>query len=181
MLAWLATPPNTLKTFVATRVAQVQSLTNIDSWKHVKTADNPADLITRGSLPKELINNVFWFHGPDWLQTNQNDWSASTNQINIDKIPEQRTYVHTSVVADSNWIYKYSNFVKLQRVTAYCLRFIEYSRTKDKRVKGELTTSEIQSATTCILKIVQKSAFDSELKELKVGREVNNKSKLKNT
>ena len=46
-LAWLRSPPSRWKTFVANRVAEVQLLTNPDSWRYISSKDNPADLITR--------------------------------------------------------------------------------------------------------------------------------------
>ncbi|GFW87393.1 integrase catalytic domain-containing protein [Trichonephila clavipes] len=46
-LAWLNTPANRLKTFVANRVAKVQELTEGFQWNHVPSVLNPADLVSR--------------------------------------------------------------------------------------------------------------------------------------
>ncbi|XP_076384470.1 uncharacterized protein LOC143263257 [Megalopta genalis] len=51
-LAWLRSSPNKWKTFVANRVSQIQGLTSSDSWRHVASEDNPADLISRGTKPE---------------------------------------------------------------------------------------------------------------------------------
>ncbi|KAK9752867.1 Pao retrotransposon peptidase [Popillia japonica] len=48
VLAWIQTPPNLLKTFVANRIAQIQDLTNGSSWRHVPTSSNAADPLSRG-------------------------------------------------------------------------------------------------------------------------------------
>ncbi|GFW27169.1 integrase catalytic domain-containing protein [Trichonephila clavipes] len=47
-LAWLNTPANRLKTFVANLVAKVQELTEGFQWNHVPSVLNPADLVSRG-------------------------------------------------------------------------------------------------------------------------------------
>ncbi|XP_076660830.1 uncharacterized protein LOC143364282, partial [Halictus rubicundus] len=60
VLHWLAKSPSTLKTFVANRVAEIQGKTRIKNWRHVRTSDNPADLLSRGITAKELIDNSFW-------------------------------------------------------------------------------------------------------------------------
>lgn len=54
-LHWINTAPHLLKTFVANRVSDIQSKTNISSWRHVPTNDNPADMLSRGQLPDEFV------------------------------------------------------------------------------------------------------------------------------
>ncbi|GFV75187.1 integrase catalytic domain-containing protein [Trichonephila clavipes] len=55
-LAWLNTPANRLKTFVANRVAKVQELTEGFQWNHVPSVLNPADLVSRGLRPSKFKN-----------------------------------------------------------------------------------------------------------------------------
>ena len=51
VLSWLATSASKWKTFVANRVSQIQELTAGCEWRHVASASNPADLISRGTNP----------------------------------------------------------------------------------------------------------------------------------
>ncbi|GFW88932.1 integrase catalytic domain-containing protein [Trichonephila clavipes] len=67
-LAWLNTPANRLKTFVANRVAKVQELTERFQWNHVPSVLNPADLASRGLRPCDLPNLRLWWHGPQFLE-----------------------------------------------------------------------------------------------------------------
>ncbi|GFY30673.1 integrase catalytic domain-containing protein [Trichonephila clavipes] len=67
-LAWLNTPANCLKTFVANRVAKVQELTEGFQWNHVPSVLNPADLVSRGLRPCDLPNLRLWWHGPQFLE-----------------------------------------------------------------------------------------------------------------
>ena len=50
VLAWDASPDR-WKTFVANRVAEIQSLSRGD-WNHVPSEENPADILSRGILPE---------------------------------------------------------------------------------------------------------------------------------
>ncbi|XP_055840363.1 uncharacterized protein LOC129907896 [Episyrphus balteatus] len=66
-LHWINKLPYNLKTFVANRVASIQTNTEVKRWRHVRTQDNPADLLSRGIKPSALVNNNLWLHGPEWL------------------------------------------------------------------------------------------------------------------
>lgn len=56
VLSWISTHPSRLKIFVANRVVQITELTNIDNWYHVKSEDNPADVISRGINSQDLAS-----------------------------------------------------------------------------------------------------------------------------
>lgn len=61
VLHWLKTSPHLLKTYVATRVAEIQEFTGVNEWRHVRSEDNPADAISRGQLPHVFLQNQTWF------------------------------------------------------------------------------------------------------------------------
>jgi len=56
-LAWIAGEPVEWKTFVANRVAKIQRSSNKDCWHHVRSKDNPADIISRGINPEHLAKS----------------------------------------------------------------------------------------------------------------------------
>ncbi|XP_055633801.1 uncharacterized protein LOC129774128 [Toxorhynchites rutilus septentrionalis] len=59
-LAWIYGGASRWKTFVANRVAEITTLLPAINWQHVDTNNNPADLISRGALPAQIINNSLW-------------------------------------------------------------------------------------------------------------------------
>lgn len=73
---WINSEPHTLKTYVANRVVSIQENTDVARWRHIRGEDNPADLLTRGITPSQLINNNLWLHGPGWLSLPQLQWPA---------------------------------------------------------------------------------------------------------
>jgi hypothetical protein len=73
VLAWLAQGPEKWTTFVANRVTKVQEITQAHSWRHVSSAQNPADIISRGLYPRSLISNEFWWKGPEFLTKHEED------------------------------------------------------------------------------------------------------------
>lgn len=56
-LQWLQKEPCELKMFVGNRISDIQKDTDIACWSHVKSADNPADLASRGLMPNEISKN----------------------------------------------------------------------------------------------------------------------------
>ncbi|XP_031632022.1 uncharacterized protein LOC116346230 [Contarinia nasturtii] len=56
-LHWINKEAHNLKVFVANRVQSIQDKSDVKRWHYVNTKDNPADLLSRGLLPSELINN----------------------------------------------------------------------------------------------------------------------------
>ncbi|GFQ64064.1 hypothetical protein TNCT_728791 [Trichonephila clavata] len=62
-------------------------------------------------------------------------------------------------------ISRVSSFRKLQRVLAWCLRFISNAKlTSTERKFGTLTTKELEKGLICCIKQVQVTNFASELK-----------------
>ncbi|GBM67558.1 hypothetical protein AVEN_73691-1 [Araneus ventricosus] len=70
-LAWLNTPANHLKTFIANRVSKVQRLMENCCWTHVPSPLNPADLVPRGLSPRDLPELKLWWSGPPFLERDE--------------------------------------------------------------------------------------------------------------
>lgn len=58
VLNWINTSPHELKTFIANRISEIQELSAVENWKHVPTADNPADHVSRGQNPVDFLENM---------------------------------------------------------------------------------------------------------------------------
>lgn len=72
-LAWINRQPEQLQTFVANRVAEIQQLAPATQWRHVRSKDNPADVLSRGMTPQDLKNVPLWA-GPPWLAMDRQEW-----------------------------------------------------------------------------------------------------------
>ncbi|XP_065058471.1 uncharacterized protein LOC135686212 [Rhopilema esculentum] len=53
--------------FVQRRVDEIQALTTDVNLKYVPTAENPADLGTRGLSPQQLEQSKLWWNGPEFI------------------------------------------------------------------------------------------------------------------
>ena len=73
-MSWINRSPSTLKTFVANRVSEIQTVSTVNEWYFIKGTDNPADHLSRGLFPTELVQCKHWFQGPEFLRTPKHTW-----------------------------------------------------------------------------------------------------------
>lgn len=163
-LAWISqVSPARLKVFVANRVTEIQSLTNSDSWGHVRTHDNPADLGSRGVLPETLIDNTLWWHGPSWLSLPQDQWpKLQEAPMQESDIPELKTpnsmvtLISCDPIPESiDWMNRFSDYRRLLRVVARILRLVHNVRHPKERRHGELQPLEILHAFQTCVRVTQ--------------------------
>lgn len=104
VLAWLRKSPNCWKTFVANRVSSILGKVGNIEWRHVVSNCNPADLATRGLTPSELKDNKLWWHGPEWLILDENNWPISVTefQTSSEEKRSQSMFAKSSEIADSS-------------------------------------------------------------------------------
>ena len=66
VLHWLRKGNNS-KPFIAHRVKEINEAFPTAMWSFTPSADNPADLLTRGLSADQLKSSRLWTCGPDWL------------------------------------------------------------------------------------------------------------------
>ena len=77
-------PYNNYKVFVANRLKTIQQLSKPSDWFYVSTADNPADLASRGEKLEELMSSSLWLNGPEFLvnpKTNYENMKINSIQM----------------------------------------------------------------------------------------------------
>ncbi|GBN97841.1 hypothetical protein AVEN_176220-1 [Araneus ventricosus] len=156
-LSWIDTPPHLLKTFVSNRVAQIQQLTKEHHCSFITSKNNPADLLSRGIDAQFLVNNQFWFQGPDSF--NSLNSAVEINQSDKNYVSEFRSKdsvcltVETSALFD-DVICISNHFQKLIRIISLIFRFINICK-KNSKECGAPSKTERQNAEIYILREVQ--------------------------
>ncbi|XP_066254640.1 uncharacterized protein [Euwallacea similis] len=121
------------------KIVSLQS--NPSRWStHIRSKENPADIISRGSSPNELILSDLWWSGPTFLQdqkTDLNKYNYSKHELEI--IPEER------------------------KITAHIVQ-TSWSQTNNSTV---LESKELCSAEQTLIKIIQLQYFSAEIEGLK--------------
>ncbi|HGJ5890207.1 MAG TPA: DUF1759 domain-containing protein [Arsenophonus apicola] len=181
VIAWTRSHATRWKPFVAHRVAEIQRLLPETHWRHVRSADNPADLATRGLELQDLQTSNLWWQGPPWLIRNPSEWPESTVDLNGTETSEQKSsvVVHTvQEVLQNELFLRYSSFTRLLRVTALLRRFGFNLRTADRRRSGGLSSVELSDARILLCHLSQLDTFSAELNDLRKGRPVKMSSPL---
>ena len=175
------------KVFVANRVAEIQRLATRGTWYHVTSLDNPADILSRGCLPRILHNHPQWWHGPSWLSHESSSWPISAFDIHSpctypDLEQEQCKQVPTSLIvalSNSSYVENYSSLTRLIRVFSYCRRFIRNSRLPvADRETSFLSAQELHDTLLVFIRQSQQLHFGIEVKELEEHRCIPNSSKI---
>ncbi|XP_070855575.1 uncharacterized protein [Drosophila suzukii] len=184
VLHWIKGDVTRWKTFVANRVVYILDHSDSNQWRHVPTADNPADSATRGLSPSEISIFDLWWHGPSWLRQHSSEW-PDTEVPNI-KFDEQsleakslQIRLHTTQV-DISLIERFSTYTKLVRVIAYILRFCHNAQSKKTRSYSQLSPEELDNALRCVVKIVQAETFQSDMRAILAENPLPPKSTLRN-
>ncbi|XP_053968620.1 uncharacterized protein LOC128870048 [Anastrepha ludens] len=172
VLSWLRSAPSNFNIFVSNRVAKIQSLTSGMTWHHVPTELNPADILSRGCTPKELLNNTLWANGPSFLQFDSAHWPS--NMDFLSNLPERRRHVLIAATQmDETYGCKFQNsFSKLQRVFAYVYKFRHIKSKRTLPSAGFLTVDDIKGGTLLLIRHIQQVHFASEYKILKENKQL---------
>lgn len=159
--------------YVMNRVKEIRSLTQGCEWRHVPGNLNPADLPSRGSSVKKLLQ-CRWWEGPVWLKENPEQWpqpAVTYDEAEILK-ERKRTVVSSMLVQEEEplkWYEYFSQYPKIIRMIAWMMRFIKNCKLKrEERSLQNLSASEIILAEQKVFMLVQKESFKdmSKLKHL---------------
>ncbi|XP_024893013.1 uncharacterized protein LOC112468186 [Temnothorax curvispinosus] len=178
-LNWISSPSRKWTVFVANRVGEVQRLTRIDSWRHVSSANNPADILSRGQTPGDLLSAALWWHGALFLMEVEQKW-PNRNFNRLEPAPElRRVAAAVAAIGQSDieeLLCKCSNLSKACRILAYCLRLGKvYNRNTSRTF---ISLSECRFALDIMCREIQKRSFPSEYRALSKDETINPSSSL---
>ncbi|XP_011858081.1 PREDICTED: uncharacterized protein LOC105555666 [Vollenhovia emeryi] len=193
VIHWLRGSSRNWTTFVANRVGQIQSLTSIEDWRHISSKENPADALSRGIMPEELLHSNMWWYGPEWLKSVESHWPISAIDIPND-IPDRRrpdkTFSFHVTASDLGLFERYSSYEKLIRIVAYCLRFINAVKHKRERFSRDcssdslvnsmppLSCEELENAKLTLVKNLQERFFNDEIRDISNRGNVSRRSSI---
>ncbi|XP_063837168.1 uncharacterized protein LOC135086312 [Ostrinia nubilalis] len=176
-LFWIRSNPREYKPFVAHRLAEIDRKSNIDDWRWVPTAENPADEATRAGWSQD---KSIWFSGPAFLRKPQEGWpmeaaAECTPDANIE-LRATPVCVTAEALEPTIDVTRFSSWTRAVRTTARVLAWLRRPKTKTCSITGEL----IDEAETYLIKQSQKTAFSLDLKKIKIGEPLPSQSCLKN-
>ena len=128
----------------------IQNLSPNCTWRQVRSQDNPADLISRGT-PSVLNNHPLWWHGPSWLTQDIQSWPKDLTRSDssfVEENCEVRCLVVIAPPLEQDLVIKFSSFMKTIRVVAYCKRFIFNATNSTAKHVVPLTALELKKLSS---------------------------------
>ena len=156
VLSWIANR-NEWKVFVKHRVNEILKWSKKEDWGYCPSAENPADVGSRGVGAHGLMETELWWNGPRWLRTPGQGFPTPPVEIETEEssLEMKKSCIfkvsieETTNVESIMEIEKFSSLNRLYRVTAYVGRFMYNLRAKQKGVQrknGELGRDEMIGA-----------------------------------
>ncbi|XP_038116718.1 uncharacterized protein LOC119768950 [Culex quinquefasciatus] len=172
-LAWIQSEHRRYRQFVAFRVGEILSKTDVIEWRYVPTLLNPADEATKwGKGPSTDVNSR-WFCGPEFLYLPETEWPGqATTELETDEELRPCMVHREHQTEDVYEITRFSRWELLQRTAAYVQRFIGNCRRKMQNqpcATGCLKGEELRTAENSLWRTVQLSAYPDEIIALKQG------------
>ena len=158
-----------LKRFVQDKIEEIRTFEGRIGY--VKSADNPADIASRGMCLSKLLEEKLWWKGPEWLGSMVlPEQTYHVDQATMEAIAKEVVLHEVGLINEAAVILQspfginlesYSSFHRLIRVTSWCLRFINNYMKSEKRepVSGCLQTCEIQKSVLLWDRFIQKQSF----------------------
>ena len=162
--------------FVQNRVRKIKNSTTLIHWFHVPGDQNPADCASRGISSASFLSHPLWFHGPPFLLTDElppQPYSQSIASF-VTQVDSSDGFKfvdkHLSLL-----ILHHSSYLKIKRLVAYWIRFLNNSNKSKPKVSGPLTSNELEKALIPIVKCVQRHSFPKEIGHCLQKEEVKSK------
>ncbi|XP_045206117.2 uncharacterized protein LOC123558303 [Mercenaria mercenaria] len=199
VLKWINTEKS-LSTFVSNRIREIKECKGI-VFGYVPSKENPADINSRGSTLKSLIENQLWWHGPDWLSKHENEWlkdsydsedsncnvnkhyeseikRGKTKNVNESELVSVNSNDSSSTIAPVGIdITRFSSFTKLLRVTVLCFRFIQRLKKKSCDT-GCIKSAELEGAERKWLLHIQENYYKEVFDAIKSNKPNNLQKQL---
>lgn len=161
-LSWIRGQSRQYKSFVANRVAEIQSQTDPSDWRHIPGEYNVADKVSRGVSVKDLKGA--WKDGPAFLRLPEEEWPKCIPKADVIEIDKEKkkesTVLLTRGVEGAIDCKKFSSWRNLIRVTAYVFRFLTNLKAKCLEKDGPLSVEELSMAENYWIRETQKKLRD---------------------
>ena len=177
VLAWIKNDSKLLKQFVANRVAYIHERTNPSQWRFVGTADNPADIVSRGANMKDLINNPLWLKGSSFLSNKDIPWPKQKHYgLPTEELKKEETKQIFSYSTGTNDALNFENFNNLNEIIDFQVQKLREQNGKDQT--AVITAQEHEQALIELIKIAQEHSFSDEISRLRANQRITRRSKV---
>ena len=161
-------------TFVATRIGEIQSLTDPAEWWWIPTDENPADLVTRVTPAENLSVESTWQKGPSFLTKPVEHWPISKemcqqelpDRIGVVMSTQTGNYSTDSRRFSDVLLERFNDFEKLITVVSMLIKMAEC---RTFRGAGCTTFEDKEKAEREMVKYIQQEIPEWEKRYRRLG------------
>lgn len=184
VLRYIFSENRRFSTFVANRVSIIHEGSDVNQWYYVDTKNNPADDASRGLSATELSSDsARWLKGPEFLHMRRDSWPKQPCDLkeieeddpevkrekNVNSLQSKETDPLATVLE------AFSSWDRLRLAVAWLLRFKRFlvssyrirhgqQKMSGPVIRGPVSVREIKESEIEIIKLVQRSRFQQEMK-----------------
>ena len=179
-LIWIKGENKNWKPFIENRVIKMRKIVHPSKWRFFPGNKNPADLPSRGTCTPEFCSDIFcnWNKGPTFITKDESCWQVDASNSYL---PQDVQIVNVNVMkSENNYgiqnlidISRFNDYLKLLRITAYVIRFVNNLKQKGEKQSLKLQflqPIDIENAEFEWIRIAQKefSSNKSYFNQLKI-------------
>ncbi|XP_008484550.1 uncharacterized protein LOC103521222, partial [Diaphorina citri] len=169
-LCWAHSSPHLYQVFIANRISKIQQNINISTLFHVSGQDNPADCLSRGLVPEQLVDCNLYLSGPPWLHQSPVEWPIRKySDFAGQETPERKSNLSLIGVQDEpnpllEMFLRCSSWYKILKIVILILRFLKIIP------KGLAVSAEaLNTAEIFVMKLLQKEFFPHDISNIRKG------------
>lgn len=170
VLGYIRNDSSRFHVFVANRVQQIRDVSEPRQWGYVRSAENPADLASRGMSVANLIDNHLWWKGPSFLVEPFFQFEASSSAPCLsENDPEVKVVNVNSVSCDTTFfmdqrLQRFSSLYKAKIAVSLCIRLQNRVRNSGKSASYvhqlvPVTVPEMMTAEIEIIRLCQRQYY----------------------
>ncbi|XP_053686085.1 uncharacterized protein LOC128735625 [Sabethes cyaneus] len=168
VLSWLRSEHRRYRQFVACKIGELLTITDVENWRWVPSKQNPADIATKWGKGPDLTADSVWFKGPPFLQLPEAEWPIQKTPAPPTDEELRPCYTHKAAEIPVHLINleRFSRLTRAIRATAYVYRFIANAKQSimgQERSVGPLTSEELQRAEQLLVRETQWQCFPDEM------------------
>ena len=132
VLWWVRNHSRKFKSFEANKISQIQRLSTPEKWNHVRTKENPTDLLSQRMSIEDLALSNLWWYGPENLR-NGNEALIKTDIERSPEVQEEKVIqvviIANAMQSDTQSLWRlnqkrHSSCKKLIRICGWVIWFI---------------------------------------------------------
>ncbi|XP_055589370.1 uncharacterized protein LOC129741647 [Uranotaenia lowii] len=171
VLHWIHADARKYNSYIACRIGEILTSTNLNEWRWVSSRDNVADEATKWGHGPCFEESSRWFHAPEFLWELESTWPEQKWQaVNVQEELRSSCFHHQTskeLLVDYT---RFSKWERIHRTIAYVFRIC--TRKEDDQVipLEYLKQEHLKKAELELIRIIQRETFHDEIAVLQKCR-----------